>query len=158
MRSHEVIREAVDTVGVKMVAGHMRVSPSLVYKWCQESQDEPNVEASGAMNPLDRVVALWQCTRHRALVDWVCQQANGTYVPNPVCDADVDTAYVERTQELIQDFSRLLHSLAQSMADDSQVDAREADRIRRAWQELKQCGESFVVACEKGLFARRHKG
>ena len=41
--------------------------------------------------------------------------------------------------------------------DDAAVDESEAERIRAEWEELKSSTESFVLACERGLFAPRAK-
>ncbi|MCY3020981.1 MAG: hypothetical protein NTW87_18345 [Planctomycetota bacterium] len=155
MKSFEMIARAVENVGVKKVAGDMKVSTSLVYKWCEEAGDDPDAAASGAVNPLDRVLALWRCTQDSDLLDWLCQRADGTFVPNLLRDRDIDAEYVERTQKLIQNFSRLLDVLSRSMLDDGRVDHQEAEDIRRQWQQLKQCGESFVAACERGVFDAR---
>src|SRR4051812_5698319 len=40
MKSYEVIRQAVDEPGVKAVAAALKVSPALVYKWCEPPADE----------------------------------------------------------------------------------------------------------------------
>ncbi|MCX5675733.1 MAG: hypothetical protein NTX87_12065 [Planctomycetota bacterium] len=152
MKSFEVIHGAVESVGVKKVAAAMNVSSSLVYKWCEGAPEHPAEDASGATNPLDRVAALWDCTHHANLVDWLCQRAGGTFVPNPFRDMNVDAEYVERTQRIIREFSELLATVSQSMIDDSSVDPREAEHIRKHWQKLKAHGESFVMACEQGLF------
>ncbi len=58
MDSHQVLQKAIEKVGAKKVARDMRVSSSLVYKWCQPSTDDATIEPSGARNPLDRVAAL----------------------------------------------------------------------------------------------------
>ena len=45
MKSHEVLREAAETVGVKALAGELRLSPALVYKWCQlADRDDPEAD------------------------------------------------------------------------------------------------------------------
>jgi transposase-like protein len=153
MKSFEVIHDSVEGVGVKKVAAAMNVSASLVYKWCEAAavQGEPD-EASGALNPLDRVAVLWECTRDAALIDWLCHRAGGTFVPDSTRDTDVDAAYVERTQKLVRDFSELQAAVSQSMINDGHVDPREAEHIRRHWQVLKRHAESFVAACEQGLY------
>jgi hypothetical protein len=130
----------------------MNLSASLVYKWCEDPGAVPAEDASGAPNPLDRVAALWDSTRDAALIDWLCQRAGGTFVPNPSRDTDLDAAYVERTQKIVRDFSELLAAVSQSMIDDGRVEPKEAEHMRRHWQVLKQHAESFVVACERGLF------
>ena len=152
MKSHEAIDEAVRKVGVKQVAWRLRVSSSLVYKWCQPRGRGPAPEASGTRNPLDRVAALWDCTGDVGLLDWLCRRADGFFVPDPTPDHPLDAEYVAQTQQLIKRFSELLTTLSESIIDDGRVDPKEARRIRRHWQELKRRGESFAVACERGVF------
>lgn len=152
MNSFDVIRNAADRVGVKQVASHMKLSTSLIYKWCQSPRDDQDGEASGTVNPLDRMAALWDCTNDLALIDWICQRAGGTFVPNVLAGLDVNVEYVHRVQEMIKSFSELLNAASQSMLDDGRIGDDEAARIRGEWQELKQDAESFVLACEKGLF------
>jgi len=152
MTSFEVIRNAVDRVGVKKVAACLKVSTSLIYKWSQPSKSDLDVDASGAVNPLDRVAAMVACTGDVHPIDWLCQQADGTFVPDPSSDGDIDTVYVERTQNIVKRFSELLTTVSESIIDDGCVDPAEADDIRSQWQELKRHAESFTLACEHGLF------
>ncbi len=152
MTSFEVIRAAVDRVGVKKVAACLKVSTSLVYKWSQPSKSDKDIEASVAVAPLDRVSTLVACTGDVHPVDWLCQRADGTFVPDPAADDDIDTAYVERTQTIVKRFSELLTTVSESIIDDGCVDRSEADDIRSQWQELKRHCESFTMACERGLF------
>ncbi len=155
MKSYEVIHKAVDRVGVKTVAATMNLSGSLIYKWCQNARDEEAAEASGAINPLDRMASLWDCTHDVTLIDWICQRAGGTFVPDPTLGLDVNSEYVQRTQQMIQDFSVLLGSMSESIVDDGKIDQDESAHIRAEWQKLKQHAEAFVVACEKGRFANK---
>lgn len=158
MESYDVIRNAVSRVGAKKVAAAMRVSVSLVYKWCEAPGVGVADEASGARNPLDRVRQLAECTGELAPIDWLCQRAHGTFVPDPEAGrADIDAEYIAHTQRMIQNFSDLLGVVSASIADDGRVDPGEAEEIRRQWQELKQYGEAFVLACERGLFDGRPK-
>ncbi len=152
MKSYEVIRGAAERVGVKQVAAEMNLSTSLIYKWCQNPGEPAGDEASGAINPLDRMAALWDCTRDIAMIDWLCQRAGGTFVPNPLLNLAIDAEYVERVQQMIRDFSELLGTASQSMIDDGKVDPKEAEKLRREWQQLKRDAEAFVLACERGLF------
>ncbi|MBE3123801.1 MAG: hypothetical protein IMZ65_03275 [Planctomycetes bacterium] len=152
MKSNEVIQKAVEGMGVKGVAATMNVSASLVYKWCEGAGASPADEASGTINPLDRVAALWDCTHDVGLIDWLCQRAGGTFVPNPFADRNLDAEYVERTQKIIKDFSELLDALSHSMINDGRVDHTESEHIRRHWQMLKRHAESLVLACEQGMF------
>ncbi len=148
MESHEVLRAAVDTVGAKKVAHDLKVSSSLVYKWCQE-QDE----ASGARNPLDRIREIVECTDSTGPVEWLCRSAGGYFVPDPAVELnDFDAEYMQHTQRMLQNFSDLLRVISESMLNDGSVDRSEADRIRSEWDRLKGYAETFVSACEQGLF------
>ena len=155
MESHEVLRSAVQQLGAKKVAGDVRVSTSLVYKWCQPSTASASAgEISGARNPLDRVKALLESTGDLDIAQWLCEQAGGFYVRDPeVSGCRVDAEYIANTQRIIEDFSNLLRVVSEAIADDGKVDPQEASKIRTKWQRLKQYGEGFVCACDRGLFA-----
>lgn len=155
MQSYEVLREAADEVGVKVLANELRVSPALVYKWCQSSgQDE--TESSGARNPLDRLADIVRVTGHRGVVSWLCHEAAGFFVRNPHVEPDeISAEALQATQRLVGEFSDLLQQVSRSLADDDQITPDEADQIRDHWQTLKGSAETFVVACERGLFGDR---
>ena len=155
MDSHEVLKKAAERVGAKRIARDLRVSQSLVYKWCQPSAANASAAGfSGARNPLDRVKALLVSTGDAELVEWLCEQAGGFFVRDPeVGGRRVDAEYIAHTQRIIEDFSNLLRVVSDAIADDGKVDETESRRIRAEWQRLKQYGESFVHACERGLFA-----
>src|SRR5690349_3864035 len=84
MKSYDVIRTAVDEPGVKSVAAALRVSPALIYKWCEPPADESDPDQSGAKNPLDRVREMYLLTKDIRLIRWLCNEAGGFYVSNPV--------------------------------------------------------------------------
>ncbi len=155
MRSYEVLREAADKVGVKSLASALRVSPALIYKWCEEtSAKEP--DASGTRNPLDRLREIVHITGHVSVVGWLCHEANGFFVHNPEDHSDdIDGDLLKSTQHLVMAFSRLLEDVSQSVADDGMIDPQEADRIRLGWEGLKTTAESFVVACERGVYRKK---
>lgn len=155
MHSWEVLREAADKVGVKALAGRLRVSPALVYKWCVEA-DPNDPDTSGALNPLDRLREIVQFTKHIAVVNWLCHEANGFFVHNPErMSRDIDTDLLQSTQHLVLAFSQLLNEVSESVADDGAIDSPEAGRIRKGWEELKTTAETFVVACERGAYRPR---
>jgi len=155
MDSNQVLRNAIEKVGAKKVAGDMRVSLSLVYKWCQPSAaDDSTIEPSGARNPLDRVAALLESTGDADVVQWLCEQAEGFFVRDSEAgDRRIDAEYIANTQRIIEDFSRLLRAMSDAITDDGEVDQAEARKIRTQWQRLKRYGEAFVCACERGQFA-----
>ena len=154
MHSYEILREAAERVGVKALAAELRLSPALVYKWCQEcNRDDP--DSSGARNPLDRLAEIVGLTHDTGVVRWLCHEADGFFVRNPrVSREEMDNALLQTTQLLIREFSDLLTTVSESIENDGEIDASEADRIRRVWEELKGTTECFVVACEQGLYRR----
>lgn len=152
MRAYEVMQRAIEPVGAKAVAARLKVSSSLVYKWC-----EPE-DASGTRSPLDRLAELLEVTRSTAPVEWLCRRMGGFFVRDPkVPESGWDAEYVAHTQQLLQRFSELLQAVSESIKDDAAIDENEAERIRAEWEELKSSTESFVIACERGLFAPRAK-
>jgi hypothetical protein len=153
MHSHEVIQAAAERIGVKALAAELKLSPALVYKWCQEwDPDDP--DTSGARNPLDRVRDMFLATGDIALIRWLCHEAGGFFVPNPhVRKSERHADLILTTQKLVAAFSDLLEEVSRSIQNDGQVKPDEAERIRRDWESLKSVAESFVAACEGGLFA-----
>ena len=154
MKSYEVIRQAVDEPGEKAVAGALRVSPALVYKWCEPPADTEDPDQSGARNPLDRVREMYLLTKDIRLVRWLCNEAGGFFVANPVPDLRKslgETIFCE-TRDMMREFSELLDAITESTDDDPGIDPNEADLIRQRWEDLKACAERFVMSCEKGHY------
>jgi len=153
MRSYEVLREAAEEIGVKALAAELRLSPALVYKWCQESS-ESDPDSSGARNPLDRLAEIVRVTGDTRVVNWLCHETDGFFVRNPQPTQDsVDEELLHNTQRMVQEFGELLATVSESIRDDGYISADEADRIRAAWEQLKFVSEGFVVACERGLYS-----
>lgn len=154
MKSWEVLREAIDPVGVKVVAAKLGLSTALVYKWCQEAAaDDP--EGSGARNPLDRLKIVYELTRDGRIVNWLCQAAGGFFVHNPRVDPrEHEENLLSATQRFVQDFGALLSEISTSIENDGEILPGEADRIRQSWERLKSQAEAFVVGCEQGMYTR----
>lgn len=152
MRSHEVLKRAADNIGVKALSAELRLSPALVYKWCQEWQpDDP--DASGARNPLDRVADIVRLTGDKNVINWLCHEAGGFLTANPSKPpGDVSTELLVNTQRLVTEFSELLTTVTKSIEDDGEIEPVEADRIRDVWELFKQTVEAFTVACERGVY------
>ena len=152
MKSHEVLREAISEPGVKSVAASLKVSPALVYKWCEPSggADDP----SGTRNPLDRVRDIYEITKDGRVVRWLCNAAGGFFVSNPVLDirASVDEQIYGETRAMFRSFSNFLDEISTSTSDDAQIDSSEAELIRDRWEDLKATLERFVVSCERGHY------
>src|SRR5689334_19340249 len=154
MKSYEVIRKAVDEPGVKAVAAALKVSPALVYKWCEPPAEEGDPDQSGAKNPLDRVRELYLQTKEKGLINWLCNEAGGFFVANPIKgqDRSLDESIFGETRAMVRDFSELLDTITASVEDDTSIDLNEADEIRQKWEDLKALVERFVIGCEKGFY------
>ena len=152
MRSYEVLREAAEKIGVKALAAELRLSPALVYKWCQESS-ESDPDSSGARNPLDRLAEVVRATGDPRVVNWLCHEADGFFVKNPRRPEDsIDEKLLYTTQRMVKEFGELLGTVSESIRDDGYISSDEADRIRVSWEALKSVNEGFAVACERGLY------
>ena len=160
MKSYDVIRQAVDEPGVKAVAAALKVSPALVYKWCEPPADEDDPDQSGARNPLDRVREMYLLTKDIRLIRWLCNQADGFFVSNPVPDLrrTLDEQIFTETRSMVREFSELLDTVTESVEDDPGIDPEEADQIRQKWEDLKACLEKFVIRCEKGHYNLKPPG
>jgi hypothetical protein len=147
------LREAVDRVGVKVVAAKLNLSTALVYKWCQEPPTEDDPDASGARNPLDRLQTLYDVTKDPRLINWMCNEAQGFFVANPqVAPGGEEGQLLNTTQRVVQDFGELLTNISRSIENDGRIMEDEAETIRQSWERLKSQAEGFVVACERGLY------
>jgi hypothetical protein len=132
------------------VASDLGLSTSLIYKWCQPTGSE---DASGADNPLDRLARIYELTQDPGPIAWLCQKADGFFVPNvPLKEIDA-IPLLHMTRQIVREFSGLLDVLTESIENDGVIDRSEADNIRSEWEKLKSSAESFVASCEKGLYA-----
>ena len=141
MKSHELLREVLQTHNPKKIAEEMSVSVSMVYKWA-----EPPEQGSGATNPLDRMAALMKSTEDVRLVEWICAQAEGFFIKNPKIGRARSYAVVPATNRVVQEFAEMLSVIA-GAAVDNEITRDEAERIRSRWEDLKSATESFVCGC-----------
>ena len=149
MKSHEVLKQSVEDVGVKTIASDLGVSQSLLYKWCQPG-DEPT--DSGATNPLDRLAKIFEATGDEQIISWLCQKADGFFCPNPKTENNPTKELFAHTQSLVSEFSDLLQVVSESNKIEKGICQKDSEKIRKEWEELKGVGESFVKACEEGFF------
>lgn len=160
MKSWEVIREALnstDSPGAKAIGPKMGLSKSMVYKWTQPPKDERDSSA-GAANPLDRVVELYDLTKYRGLINWICQEADGFFVANPRIEPDdAQREALSSTQQLVTEFGDMLAEISRSVGNDGIISKPEAARIRKSWERLKGQAEQFVVGCERGQYGESAK-
>jgi len=147
MNSYDVLKEAIEPVGVKAVASAMGLSSALVYKWCEpkKSLDDP-----GALNPLDRIAQIYDITHNPGPVEWLCRKTDGFRVGNPGKSFSGKEELLSSTQEILKEFSDLLAVISDGYSNDGKIDHEESKRIRREWERLKIVAETFVITCENG--------
>ena len=154
MKSYEIIKAAVDEPGVKSVAAALKVSAALVYKWCEAPAENADPDQSGAKNPLDRVREMYLLTKDVNLVRWLCHEAGGFFVSDPVPDLRQprEQSIFNETRGMMREFSELLEVVGKSVENDQSIDNSEAQLIREKWEDLKACVERFVIGCEEGHY------
>lgn len=148
MQSHELLREVLQRTSAKQVAADLGLSLSMIYKWAEPDDGT----GSGAVNPLDRVEALFRCTNDHRMIQWICQRAGGFFILNPKINKPHPSFLIPATNEIVQEFADLLSVIAVAAAD-NQITTKEASSIRARWEELKSVTEGFVACCEEGNFA-----
>jgi hypothetical protein len=151
MESHEVLRRAFQKTSPKAVASELGISLSLVYKWAEKQSDD----GSGSRNPLDRLMKVIELSGDPGIIEWLCQQNGGYFVPNPNRRHSTK-GILPATHEIIGQFSDLLSRISDAAADHS-IDPKEAKEIREVWDRLKSYTESFVRCCEQGDFDQMKK-
>ncbi len=152
IKSCDVLKKAIERVGVKSVAAELKLSAPLVYKWCQKPSDDDDPLVAGAINPLDRIKQIYEQTKDPEIINWICQMANGFYVENALIDEPRDIRMFKNIQKLIKEFSETLDTISDCFDNDQKITRAEAVRIRKQWEDLKRTGEAFVFACELGKF------
>lgn len=149
MKSHEVLKRAMSSVGVKSIASDMNLSTSLLYKWCQPTDND---DASGADNPLDRLGRIYELTGDTQPIQWLCERADGYFAPNPPVKSADRLPLVDATRSILKEFSELLDVVSESIQNDGIISRDEAGRIRKEWEDLKSLTEQFVKSCEVGTY------
>ena len=148
MHSHELLREVLQKANAKEVCTALGLSLSMVYKWAEPPGEGAG---SGAVNPLDRIVALLNATGDERIVQWICQRAGGFFIQNPDATKGHPEYLIPATNQIIQEFADLLAVIAAAAAD-NHITSQESQDIRERWEALKSVTEGFVKCCENGNF------
>ena len=142
--SSEVLKKAIDKVGVKAVVNQLDVSQPYVYKWLQGK------DGSGTRNPLDRIKAIVDITGDTSPIDWLCKCFGGTFVKDGSKEIEFElTNYLQYHIEINTKLSKFSETMLSAMIGDHRVDQEEYEDIQSKWYETKQVAESFVQACKK---------
>ena len=137
MEPHEVLKVAVDEKGPKEVAAGLKVSLSLVYKWCEGK----------TVSPLHRIDDVLRVTGSTTPLSWLAARHGGFFVPRPAPQRPDGMELVNETQRMLKEFSDMLQALTVAFRD-GKVTTSEAETIRREWEELLPIAEGLVQACE----------
>ena len=154
--THEVMRDAVDAIGVKRLARELDISASLIYKWCQEPKSDAHPHGSGTANPLDRLLTIHRLSGDTELLQHLCRAAGGFFTPNPAFKS-ANLRFVTETIQILDKFADLIGFAERSLRSDDRIDKDEAVRLRREWDALKSRLEHFILCCEGGAFDLRNK-
>ena len=152
MKSHEILKRCMGSVGVKSISADMNLSASLLYKWCHP-KDHP--DSPGADNPLDRLQRIVELTGDHGSVKLLCEQNNDYFIENSAPESQSDIPLINVTRGILKEFSTLLDTVSESIENDGEILENEAEKIRSAWEVLKLTTESFVTACEKGRYIKQ---
>ncbi|MCL4730715.1 MAG: hypothetical protein KJ044_09820, partial [Planctomycetes bacterium] len=150
--THRGLKQAVERAGPKRVARALDVSLSLVYKWTQPPRTKRNPTASGARNPLDKLVTIFSLSQDLEIVHFLCRIARGYYPSHPQHGGKPEPNFVSATVSALNDFADMLQYAEKSLTNDGAIDENEAGKLRRQWDKLKGRLEQFIVACEEGQF------
>ncbi len=150
--THRVLKAAVDRAGPKRVARALDISLSLVYKWTQPARSKSNPGASGARNPLDKLITIFDLSQDLEIIHFLCRIARGYYTPNPKPKGQTRVSFVSETVNALNDFADLLQFAEKALTDDGRIDSAESAKLRGHWDQLKGRLEHFVLACEEGKF------
>ena len=140
MNSKEAMREACEELGIKAVADALEISPSAIYN---QINDETKKDILG------RFVDFVNACGNDVAIQWACGELNGFFVPNP------ETRVAERIDpdcvpEALKEFGDVIKVIGDAMRD-GKVTRKEAEGIRREWDELKVLLETYVLSCEMGM-------
>ena len=153
MKSYEVLRQAFKKAGCKKVAAEMNLSLSLVHQWSRGSSGK-----SVARSPLDGTAQLQQITGDLGMVQWLCAQADGFFVPNPVASRAAKASLAKLDLTLAE------HALQRNIGELelALVDALEkpdswsrVEKLGACWEVLKASGERLVRTLKHGEFRRQ---
>lgn len=150
--THRILKQAVDRAGPKRVARALDVSLSLVYKWTQPPRTKKNPAASGARNPLDKLVTIFHLSDDIELVQFLCRIGRGYFTSNPALQGKAGHSFVTATVGALNEFADLMQLAEKSLTDDGRIDSDESKKLRKNWDRLKGRLEHFVVGCEEGVY------
>jgi hypothetical protein len=139
MNSKEAMRKACEEMGIKSVADALNISPSAIYNQIND-EDKKDI--------LGKFVDFVNACGNDVAINWACGELNGFFVRNPDTRVpeDIDPNCVP---EALKEFGDVIKEIGGALSD-GRVTRKEAEAIRREWDELKVLLETYVLSCEMG--------
>lgn len=140
MNSKEAMRKACEESGIKAVADALGMSSSAIYNQI----NDPNKS-----DILGKFVDFVNACGNDVPITWACGELDGLFIRNP--DSRV-SEHVDPNcvPDALKEFGDLIKEIGSAL-DDGKVSRKEAESIRREWDELKVLLESYVLSCEMGM-------
>lgn len=82
-------------------------------------------------------------------MEWLCEGANGFFVSNRNTELGENESALRYIQQIVKEFGDLLHAISGGLNEDPFVKGKEAQRIRKEWEDLKRAGEACGIAVER---------
>lgn len=140
MNSKEAMRKACEESGIKAVADALGISSSAIYNQI----NDPNKS-----DILGKFVDFVNACGNDVAITWACGELDGLFIRNPDSrvSENVDPNCVP---DALKEFGDVIKEIGSAL-DDGKVSRKEAESIRREWDELKVLLESYVLSCEMGM-------
>jgi hypothetical protein len=140
MNSKEALKKSCEERGVKEIAESLKISSTAIYNQINDP-DKNDI--------LNKFVDFVNACGNDIPIKWVCEQLNGIYIKNPDVIAKHDSMTPPYVPEALKEFSDVIRAIGDAM-DDETITIKEAETIRKEWDDLKVVLERFVLACEFG--------
>ena len=118
----------------------------MLYKWAEQPE---HAAGSGIGNPFDRIEALLKSTGDQRIAQWICQRANGFFIPNPK-GIPHPHYLIPATNQIVQEFADLLAVIAKA-AHDSEVTPPRRNKFARAGRHSNPSRKVSLRVAKRGI-------
>jgi len=144
MTSKEAMKLACKERGVKEIAETMKLSPTAIYNQINDSSKN---------DLLNKFVDFANACDNNIPIQWACEELNGVFIENPDVRAHKERLANSYIPNTIKEFGDVITEIGIAL-EDGRITRKEAERIRKEWEELKILLETFVLACEFGYLEK----
>ena len=146
MDSRDLIRDLLDHGDVTDIARQAHTSRSMLHKWHQRGDH-------ARTNPIEHLGGLYRATGDRRLLDALCAEADGTFVPNPPPRPGLDGENLSRAMAR---FHRAYDELDLLYAAGEEHDGFTAEQVARARERVEHL-KATLENLQRSLEAGRHR-